>query len=1503
MSARGCAVLALWAGLWLASGARAQEPACAALPEPGRSCVDLILVPPSPTGLGRTGSGGFGSDNEPGNDSNASNHVIRTLDLLSYELRYRVLHQPATAVRIEFLLPAAMDYAEPPNPAFGGAPIPSWCLAGSSLSGQQLRCELGNLPDGSTRNLALLARPRFGTPDGSVQRPAFSISAQNQQSSGPVQRSGYQDALTELDLVCSESRLGASVTLSPCADIVSAAARFDLEFSGYASTNLLDRGARGPQIHQPALAASFPTVIAPAGRRGYTLAFPVAFALPGEGVGGAPASGVGPITLTQRLRNSDGLAGFGELVGCGINGSTDPIPNGLQMPAGWAVGSTQATPLRAVFHPFGTIGLGGSNSSNAAVNSGTIQCSQSAAGGDITLQLTPAPNTFDPGGFPRFQVDGQVSPRQYVLVAMVIVFYPAEPVLLPIQGGTGDGSVTVRHDLGVLQAGALRAFSLGGIEEPDGAAINDGFGAVGQYDDDNNNFSIATLDAGAGRYQKTWRNPRRDTLAQGYEYCLKDASDPVCRHGYAFPGSNLAAEFVYSNLGFDEYSNAQFCDEWDATRTQLRKTFDPLAQSIELPADGALFLDLGGANATPAGLNSAGYTVEVSSDPGSVPNIDWQPTEPARSDARSQLSAPECSSGNWVAASLPPVLQSGRQRIDLPPALESPPGSGRYPSIRRVRLRANQLAPFITVGLVGSYEVLSQTPGTRLPNRTAFRFGNESLWRYAENDHAIVRSADTSISMTASANVTTGQTGPLTSIGYGEVFETTLSTRFTSGDGAPPAVSTPLIVKSYLPATLDYVAGSATPALHVPPYAGSNPETGQPAQVLEWRFANPVPGLSVPDIRYLAQLALGAANNVNVHSSATVEHALDPSPLFEPGALGSAEDRLAFQDLRAVVPVGLLLSKVSTTPFIDANGTQSYTLRYANSAGAPFAALRLIDVLPYNGDAVNTANAYSGSLAGGSLGPTAPEYALYYSTTAPAAINRNPNCVSNGGSLPDGSGACPAAGASWMASSSGSLPAGVTAVRVDDGNGIAANSVQSLTLTLQTAGNLPGDVYENSLSAVAPGESLVLASAKAQVRVPAGELRAYVYADLDSSASPTPADQGIGGVTLTLTGTDRQGRAIEVVTRTVDTFSATSTVIDLRINGGPVQSLTCPSALRMRLGEAYLCRLPSANAAGYTLRETQPAGYQDRNETLGQLQSGGFPGVLGNDVFTGIALTNDLSTGAGDLGTQYAYGEAPLYAPVSGRVYQENSNPLNTLDDDEPEDPGIVTEISLQCAPAYSASLPSGQDGNYYFAQVPVDSDCVITETQPAGYLNAYNTRGGGATGDTGGAGSGSVASTISLRVPLAGSGGNNFAEYRNTDTVSSISCVNPAPLAGEAMVCEATCSNLGPSVALTMGCQILDAQALPNAQLIGCTTVNRVTVGGTVSCLLLFDMPPGTLTLNAGSSALNDVNGGNDPRAGNNPSRISLGSPLREVPISPWSSALLLLLLGGLAARRAGPR
>ena len=257
---------------------------------------------------------------------------------------------------------------------------------------------------------------------------------------------------------------------------------------------------------------------------------------------------------------------------------------------------------------------------------------------------------------------------------------------------------------------------------------------------------------------------------------------------------------------------------------------------------------------------------------------------------------------------------------------------------------------------------------------------------------------------------------------------------------------------------------------------------------------------------------------------------------------------------------------------------------------------------------------------------------------------------------------------------------------------------------------------------------------------------------------------------------------------------------------------------------------------------------------------------------------------------------------VSGRVYREASPTANLVDDGNGIDPGLVTNVSLSCtSPTFSAGpQATNADGTYLFVNVPAGAACTITETQPAGYTNAYTQTGTTGNPASNGAvsatGAGTTSnSTISIVVPTTGSVNNNFAE-QSADMVSRVVCTPSSAAAGTRISCAATCTNNGPGAAVNAFCRITNAATLPGAPVPVCSANANVAAGATLSCTVSFTMPTttGVIPVTAGTGADNDINGGSVASAGNNPSSASV-TPVLEVPTLD-GRALLLLVLSVLA-------
>ena len=117
-------------------------------------------------------------------------------------------------------------------------------------------------------------------------------------------------------------------------------------------------------------------------------------------------------------------------------------------------------------------------------------------------------------------------------------------------------------------------------------------------------------------------------------------------------------------------------------------------------------------------------------------------------------------------------------------------------------------------------------------------------------------------------------------------------------------------------------------------------------------------------------------------------------------------------------------------------------------------------------------------------------------------------------------------------------------------------------------------------------------------------LSGFVYHDANNDGVKGVGEAGIGGATLTLTGINDLGSAVNL------------------------------STLTLADGSYAFASLRPGN---YTLTETQPVGYLDGKDSLGSLG-----GTAGNDVFSNIVLN------AGINGVNYNYGE--VKAASKGRA-------------------------------------------------------------------------------------------------------------------------------------------------------------------------------------------------------------------------------------------------------------
>lgn len=198
----------------------------------------------------------------------------------------------------------------------------------------------------------------------------------------------------------------------------------------------------------------------------------------------------------------------------------------------------------------------------------------------------------------------------------------------------------------------------------------------------------------------------------------------------------------------------------------------------------------------------------------------------------------------------------------------------------------------------------------------------------------------------------------------------------------------------------------------------------------------------------------------------------------------------------------------------------------------------------------------------------------------------------------------------------------------------------------------------------------------------AGSLSGTVFSDVNVNAA-NDSEPGVAGVTLTLSGTDAAGNAVQ---RTTTTDSD---------------------------GNYHFDDLPAPGPAGYALRESgEPANTRDGTAFLGQLSDAhdtarGVSGrVDGPDSIDGIALP------PGGAGNDYDFSELPATASVSGSVWRDRDSD-RTYSGDEDAVPGWTVQLlhidPVDGGTTVVAEQVTGTDGKYNFTgQIPGDYQIVF---------------------------------------------------------------------------------------------------------------------------------------------------------------------------------------------------
>ncbi len=204
----------------------------------------------------------------------------------------------------------------------------------------------------------------------------------------------------------------------------------------------------------------------------------------------------------------------------------------------------------------------------------------------------------------------------------------------------------------------------------------------------------------------------------------------------------------------------------------------------------------------------------------------------------------------------------------------------------------------------------------------------------------------------------------------------------------------------------------------------------------------------------------------------------------------------------------------------------------------------------------------------------------------------------------------------------------------------------------------------------------------------------YVFHDTENDGLRT-GNVGLGGVTVTLSGINDLGQAINLSTTTSSTVGT--------------------------LGYYEFANLRPSNGAGYIITQTTPTGYLDGIDTIGSQG-----GIAVNDAFTSVIMS-DID------GTENNFGEI-LPSSLAGMVFNDKNNDGIFNGNDLPIENVFVTLTGTNdLGSNVNITTQTLADGTYIFTNLrPSDAaGYTLTETQPTNYNDGIHSDGTLANGDT----------------------------------------------------------------------------------------------------------------------------------------------------------------------------
>ena len=531
--------------------------------------------------------------------------------------------------------------------------------------------------------------------------------------------------------------------------------------------------------------------------------------------------------------------------------------------------------------------------------------------------------------------------------------------------------------------------------------------------------------------------------------------------------------------------------------------------------------------------------------------------------------------------------------------------------------------------------------------------------------------------------VDVGFTGGVDPVGYNanDVSQNVITYRLTVRNNGPSLATNVRVTDTITPQagrTVRYVGASSTTG---GPYvvgacsvtAGANPTTGAPmtldCQMPGQGFSPNQPGVvasgqtSTLYVRFQYETAPGAAGDTLLNTVTATSEETDTNPV----------NNTADQDttIRARADVGMTKTTVVASPDSDPAVALPptvtsvalrqpffYVVEGVNNGPGASLSLDRTGTNPLNG----TGTVVTDTLPAG-LVVTGP---ITWRKVGP-----NPG----GGEVPDGTGTCTQAGSTvtcnlgdvtstgrvriivpsrWDSYPSGGSVNNTATIATQQVDPIPGNNTVTIPLTV-TRSSLAGVVFEDRNRTGANG----------------------------GTHQGVGTEQGINGVTITLTGTDAYGNPVNVTTTT---------------NAS---------------GAYSFANLSPANAAGYTLTQTQPAAYVNSPSVLPT--TGGSEPSLGGTYSAGSpnSVIAAIPVGANDTGVRYNFPEVRRPS-LSGLVYIDR-NFSNAHEGSDGVIAGATVELLNAATGTVITTATTNASGAYSFTNLDPLIVYTLREALPAG--------------------------------------------------------------------------------------------------------------------------------------------------------------------------------------------